>query len=282
MTAPRALAAALALVAGVAAAQPSPTADTVSVRYQAYDAGGEAHPLDVLLDEAAEADVVFLGEVHDDPTAQALELAALAGLVERAGGRRPVVLALEMFEADVQPVLDEYVSGLIPERSFLEAARPWGNYADYRPLVEFAKAHGVAVVASNAPVRYVRLVSSGGDLSGLSPAALGWLPPLPVAAPSDSMAASFARATSGMMGHGGPSPEGLLAAQNLRDASMAQAVARALARPDRPLVVHVNGGFHSAGGRGIPEHLARVAPGARRFLIAVEPEADIDVRPVPS
>lgn len=274
------LAAVLALVSGAALAQPAP--DTLVVRYQAYDAGGEAHPLDALLDEAAQADAVFLGEVHSDPTAHALELAVLAGLLQRVAPR-PVVLALEMFDADVQTVLDEYVSGLISERDFLDAARPWTNHADYRPLVEFAKAHGVAVVATNAPLRYVRLVASGGPdaLGRLSPEARAWLPPLPVAPPSDSMAAAFARVMAGMEGHGGPSMDGMLAAQNLRDAAMAHAVARALGRPDRPLVVHVNGGFHSAGGRGVPEHLARLAPAARRFVVAIEPVADVDAAPAP-
>ena len=257
----------------------APPADTLMARYQAFDASGAARPLGALLDGAVQADVVFVGEIHDDPTGHAVELAVLTGLRERAGAR-PVVLALEMFEADVQTVLDEYVAGVISERDFLEAARPWSNYAaDYRPLVEYAKANGLRVVASNAPVRYVRAVGRGGDLAGLSPAALAVLPPLPAAPASEGMAAAFAEA---MGGHGGPSPGGMVAAQNLRDASMAFRTAEALrggAAGSRPLVVHVNGGFHTAGGRGIPEHLARYAPEARVFRIDLAPVADVDAAP---
>ena len=264
------------LLATAAAAQP---ADTTVARYQAFDAGAEAHPLDGMLDEASEADVVFLGEIHDDPTGHAVELAVLSGLADRAGGR-PVVLAMEMFEADVQTVLDEYLAGRIAERDFLEASRPWQNYAtDYRPLVEFAKARGMHVVAANAPVRYVRMLSRGDSLAGLSPEALSWLPPLPAAPASEAMAAAFSEAMGGMAGHGGPSLAGMTAAQNLRDASMAYRTAQALRAPGRPLVVHVNGGFHTAGGRGIPEHLARFAPAARTFLIQMEPVADVDAPP---
>ena len=281
---PRLAAIALALGAGAAQAQPHPmpkpdphaAVATPAARYQAFDAAGEALPLDQMLDEAVAVDVVFIGEIHNDPTAHAIESDVLAGLVRRAGARQ-VVLAMEMFDADVQTVLDEYIAGLISERDFLDAARPWANYAsDYRPLVEFAKAHGLRVVATNAPVRYVRALARGEALAGLSPEALGWLPALPVAPPSAATADAFA-AVMGRMASGGGSP--LLDAQNLRDASMAYHTAEALRAPGRPLVVHVNGGFHTEGGRGIPEHLTRFAPDARTFLIAVDPVPDIGVAP---
>ncbi|CAE8638762.1 unnamed protein product, partial [Polarella glacialis] len=54
--------------------------------------------------------VILLGEVHDDPVAHRLQLRILQHCAKKclASGRR-VVLSLEMFEADVQRVLDEYV-----------------------------------------------------------------------------------------------------------------------------------------------------------------------------
>ncbi len=261
------------LLAGSATAQP---ADTLMARSQAFDAAGAALPLGTLLDKAVQADVVFVGEIHDDPTGHAVELAILEGLVARAGTRE-VVLALEMFEADVQSPLNEYLGGVVSERDFLEAARPWQNYqADYRPLVEFAKARRMRVVASNAPVRYVRAVSRGTALEGLFLVAL---PPLPVAPASPAMAAAFARAMGDMSGHGGPAMGGMIGAQNLRDASMAYQTSQVLLGAARPLVVHVNGGFHTAGGRGIPEHLARYSPRAQAFLIQIEPVADVDAPP---
>ena len=264
---------ALLLAAMPAAAQTAP--DTTRARYQAFGATGEALPLDAMLDEAVAYDVVFVGEIHDDPTAHAVELAVLDGLARRAGTRE-VVLAVEMFEADVQTALDEYLAGLISERDFLDAARPWQNYADYRPLVEYAKANGLRVVASNAPVRYVRAVARGTDLSGRT---LTALPPLPVAPASAAMTAAFGEAMGGMGAHGGPSLDGMVAAQNLRDASMAWQTAQVLLGASRALVVHVNGAFHTAGGRGIPEHLARYAPAAHAFRIDIAPVADVDAQP---
>lgn len=228
----------------------------------------------ILVGAAAEADVLFLGEQHDDSTAHALQLRILETLL---AGERPVVLALEMVETDVQPVLDEYLTGLIRERDWLAAGRPWANYeADYRPLVEAANEAGAPVVASNAPSRYASLVSRRGGiavLDSLSATARAWLPPA-VAPPSEALAAKFTDLMGGMPHGSGPTVEGMLAAQNLRDATMAWRVADALDAHPSALVVHVNGSFHSAGGLGIPEHLARLAPDAEAVVVTMTPGAD--------
>ena len=68
----------------------------------------------------------------------------------------PVTLALEMFERDMQAERRQLpVRPASPKRSFSRHLAPWPRYAtDYRPLVEFAKAHGWPVVAANVPRRY--------------------------------------------------------------------------------------------------------------------------------
>src|SRR5919108_5208072 len=53
---------------------------------------------EVMLADLARADVVFVGEQHDDPATHRLELAILEGMIRRRTG---VVVALEMFERDV-------------------------------------------------------------------------------------------------------------------------------------------------------------------------------------
>ena len=107
------------------------------------------------LEQALEAlkgyNVIFFGEEHDSRVAHEGELTLLT---ELAGRDTSLVLALEMFERDVQDALNAYLEGTIPEDKFLELARPWPNYQeDYRPLVEFAKAWGIPVIAANVPRR---------------------------------------------------------------------------------------------------------------------------------
>ena len=74
-----------------------------------------------------------------------------------------VILSLEMFERDVQPSLDAYLAGTMPEEEFLKGARAVAALCDrLRPLVEFAKAHKLAVVAANVPRRIAADVAKVG------------------------------------------------------------------------------------------------------------------------
>src|SRR5262245_63222008 len=84
-----------------------------------------------MLLELSRSDVVFVGEQHDDPATHRLERAILEGLARR---RSNILVALEMFERDVQPSLDDYLAGRMSEEEFLNSSRPWPRYAiDYRP-----------------------------------------------------------------------------------------------------------------------------------------------------
>src|SRR5262249_39503224 len=112
--------------------------------YRIYRGDGTAASLDEVLAATKAATVTFLGEPHDDPHAHDLE----EQILRRTWDSR-LALSLEMFERDVQYVVDEYLAGLITESNFIASARPWKNYAtDYRPLVEFAKENGIAVIAA--------------------------------------------------------------------------------------------------------------------------------------
>jgi len=114
---------------------------------------------EILLDYNA----IFIGEEHSSRISHDAELTILEGLAERDSS---LVLALEMFERDVQETLDAYLKGAIPEDKFLELARPWPNYLeDYRPLIEFAKKKGIPVIAANVPRRAAAAVAMANKVS---------------------------------------------------------------------------------------------------------------------
>ena len=118
--------------------------------------------------------LTFLGESHDDAVAHYLEEQILRRTWDPHLGRP----SLEMFERDVQYVLDEYLAGFITEAHLTASGRAWKNYkADYRPMIEFAKEKKMPVVAANAPRRYVNRVSRLGSaaLTELEPEALRFL-----------------------------------------------------------------------------------------------------------
>jgi uncharacterized iron-regulated protein len=273
---------------------PSARAQTSETHYRVYRPDGKAATLAEIADAMAGVDVVFVGEQHDDPTAHALEADILRLAWDRHGqsaDRREVALSLEMIERDVQSVLDEYLTGLINEDHFLKSSRPWSNYkTDYRPLVEFAREHKLPVVAANAPGRYVNRVGRLGraSLDAMPKSAKANLPPMPYGDASSAYAAKFGETMKGMQ-HGAPpaSPSAkpdpsippletrMLDAQALRDATMADSIARFLKGSRHGLVVHVNGAFHSEGRMGVPEHLQRYRSKARMLVVTIASESDV-------
>ncbi len=276
----------------VPAHPPSPDlAELQEATWHLYRADGTSSSLDELLTAAAEVEVILVGERHGDPGGHRFQRELLDQVLREGGEgilreRRPV-LSLEMFETDVQPVLDEYLSGLITEEHFLAAARPWRFYErDYRPLVEAAREAGIPVVAANAPRRYVNRVSRLGreGLDDLPPAALEHLPPLPFPEPSEAYRAEWEALMQGIDAHGehghGTPDESALEAQALWDAAMAHAVALALEdEGSEALVVHMAGSFHVENRTGIPEALRHYHPEVRDLLVVVKAVEDPSAPP---
>ena len=204
--------------------------------------GADVVGVEEMIEALDGAEVVFVGEKHDDSFAHQWELYIWESLAsdDRA-------LALEMFETDVQPLLDLYLAGEVTEEEFLAESRPWGNYStDYSPMVEYAKQNGYKVIAANVPRSFAALVARGGLGAVLQePAFEG----LSVDSSNTGYRERFL-ATMDAIGdqmHGMPvDPENMYRAQLLKDAVMARSV------QDRK-VLFVCGSFHSDYRSGIPD-----------------------------
>ncbi|MEZ5307576.1 MAG: ChaN family lipoprotein [Pyrinomonadaceae bacterium] len=245
-------------------------------QFSVFDGKGNPADLDQIAAAMAESDVVFLGENHDDSVGHLVQLMIFQKIVAKYASERNVALSLEMFERDVQTVLNEYLNDQVSEKHFLAAARPWGNYAtDYRPLVELAKSKSLPVIAANAPRRYVNMVSRLGrdSLFKLSPEAKQWLAPLPYSEPSAAYASKFA-ALMGMTGEGSGSHNPIIYSQALWDATMAHSISGYLWNNDKALVVHLNGGFHTEKRLGTPEHLSYYKKDAKFLVVTIRYEED--------
>jgi len=181
-----------AVVAAPAAAQLATADDVTESDYRIYRSDGTPATMAEVRAALASVEVVFVGELHNDPVSHHIEQQVLEGWFDTHG--HAAALSLEMFSRDVQYIVDEYLSGLITDTHFQQASSPWSNYkTDYRPLVEFAKAHGLPVIAANAPRRYANMVSRNGRtaLASLSDQALSYLAPLPYAAASERYEAQW-------------------------------------------------------------------------------------------
>ena len=96
-----------------------------SRRFSVWHGDGRRSSFSELLSVAQAADVVLLGEDHHDAVTHKLQEILFA----RLAASRPVSLSLEMFETDVQLLIDEYLGGLLREQDLMSDARPWANYA---------------------------------------------------------------------------------------------------------------------------------------------------------
>ena len=251
---------------------------------------GEGPPTAVSLDSAADAlkdyDVVFIGEWHDHIGNHIAELDLLRALQTRAP---KIALSMEMFERDVQPVLDDYLAGKIGEETLKTKGRAWSNYAEsYRPLVEFAKDHGLPVIAANAPEAVVRCVGQEGpDYLAKLPTDHRLWAAAELHTEDGPYKEKFLGFLSGDAAHGGPPSaneaaakaraERSFAAQVTRDDTMAESIALYLEKNPGAKVVHVTGAFHVEGRLGTLERLKMRAPNLKLALIvpveAAHPDA---------
>lgn len=229
--------------------------------------------LEKMIDDLSQAQVVFLGESHTDETTHRLQLAVYEQLLERTQNR--AVLALEMFQRDVQHSLDDYLVGKLTETQFLEGARPWSNYHEaYRPLVELAKRSSAPVVAANFPSSLTRKIAFEGKeaTKSLSAEQRQLLPSefLPNSPEYWKRVDNAVRGHQGMISNGGDQQR-LYSVQSLWDNAMGDACATALDKYPEHIVLHVNGGFHSAYWDGAVHQLRLRKPKVKVKTVAIVP-----------
>ncbi len=209
----------------------------------------------------AGAQVVLLGEVHDNPGHHAAQARALAAL-------RPAAIVWEMLPpeaaAAVDPSLDAAALGAALGWSDLG----WPDFAMYAPL--FAAAPGAAHVGAAVPAERLRAAMADGAAAALGgeAARIGLDAPLP---PEAQAAQERRQAAS----HCGMLPEEMLPAfveaQRLRDAALALAALDALAAHGPPVAVIAGSGHLAA--PYVPAMLR--AAGARALAIGqIESGAD--------
>ena len=223
--------------------------------YQVYNKNQESISFDLLASQLKDVDVVFFGEVHDDSIGHLAQLDLLQAI--KKSTKNKVALSMEMFETDVQLVLNEYLEGKISEDVFVKDARAWPKYAtDYKPLVEAMKSDGLHVIAANAPRRYVKMVTKNGlsALDKLSDQAKTYLAKLLIHVAKGKYEEKFAAV---MEGHN-MSGNTIYQSQNLWDATMAKSIHDYQKEHTKEKIIHVCGKFHCEESLGTVAQLQRL------------------------
>ena len=238
--------------------------------YRLFTATGQPADYDQMLAELVQADVVLFGEQHNDALAHWLELQVAKDLLKL---KKPgqLVIGMEMFERDVQPLVARYAAGTLADTAFERQARPWPNYAtDYRPLLQFARENHVPVIGTNAPRPFAKTVAQRSltALEKLPATDRALLAPLPLKVDYDlpgykNMAAMFG---GGSQAHGGGA-QNIIQAQALKDATMAHFIETS--RQPGQTLLHINGSYHSDHHDGIVAWLRQYSPKLRVRTISV-------------
>ena len=245
--------------------------------YKIFNGEGKRADYEDIIKAATKSDVVFFGELHDNPIAHWLELEVTKSLFSSRG--KDLILSAEMFETDNQILIDEYFAGLIKESSFETEVRLWKNYAtDYKPLLNFARENGLKFVASNIPRRYASVVSAGGfeALQNVSPEGLKYIAPLPIEYDPEldcyKDMLSMGSSIGGTMG--GKVSENLPKAQAIKDATMAKSIVNNLQKGQ--ILLHYNGSYHSDKHMGILWYLNKYNPAIKSLTISAVLQDEIE------
>ena len=131
---------------------------------------GEILSFEQLIDRLGSLDLVFVGEVHNNPEHHLIEVQILQAMAMRTSR---FSIGMEFFQENQQPLIEAYLRGKSSEETFLKRVNwkaSWGfDYYLYRPLMLLAKDKGYDVIALNAPREIVRKVARSG-LDSLDPA----------------------------------------------------------------------------------------------------------------
>lgn len=239
--------------------------------YLLYSKAGSLVKYKDLLKDAQKADVVFFGELHNNPISHWLQYELTKDLIERKGDK--IILGAEMFEADNQMIVDEFLTDLISESKFEAECRLWPNYlTDYKPLLTLAKAHGVPFIATNIPRRYASVVFKNGleGLEKLSKEAQEYMAPLPIPYDPNQEAYKSMLSMEGMPAHVSPK---LPMAQASKNATMAHFINENYKK--KHTFVHYQGAYHSDKYQGIIYYLNQYHPNLKILTISTVMSSDL-------
>lgn len=205
--------------------------------YIIYNAKGKKVSYKKMLKSVSAKDIVLFGESHDNAISHWLELE----LTKDLDANNDLVLGAEMYEADNQSEINQYLSGNIDYKGLDTLARLWSNdLTDYFPLLNYAKEVEIRFIATNIPRKYASMVYKQGfeALDSLSAEEKAWIAPLPM--PFDANLPRYKNILAMMGEHGTPQ---LVMAQATKDATMAHFILSNWTSGEQ--FIHYNGSYHS-------------------------------------
>ena len=207
--------------------------------------------------DLAAADVVILGEIHDNPAHHANQAVAVAALAPKA-------IVFEMLTPDQAALVpDDRTDAARLEAVLGWNASGWPDFAMYHPI--FTAAPNARIYGGDLPAGATKLAVRSGAAAGFgADAALyGLAQPLD---PEDQSARQLEQAEAHCYQLPASMLPGMVQVQRLRDAGFARAVVQAMRDTGGPVVV-ITGTGHARTDTGMPVPLRAAAPNLRVLSI---------------
>lgn len=119
--------------------------------------------LSAVIEKLPQKKIAYVGEEHDKFAHHQVQLEVLHGLYRQTP---KIAVGMEMFQRPSQKMLDDYIAGIIDERTFLKRSeyfKQWGmDYNLYKPILDFAREHRLPIIALNVQREIVDKVAKGG------------------------------------------------------------------------------------------------------------------------
>jgi uncharacterized iron-regulated protein len=214
------------------------------------------------MDDLRGVQLVFVGELHDNPNHHQAQLAIIGALKESGAS---VAVGLEMFRSSSQAGLDGWVEGALTEEAFQNIyyenwTTPWPLYRD---IFLYAREKKVPMIGLNVSPKITRQVARQGFAS-LTPEQLGMLPQ--VSCRVDEAYMAFIRRAFGSHQLHEKRFIYFCEAQIVWDTAMASHLLSFLKKnPDYTIAVLAGSGH--AWKRGIPEQVRRQSKVAYRVIL---------------
>ncbi len=241
--------------------------------YQIYNKNERKTDFGKMIKELSKYDVVLFGEHHNNAVNHWLQLQTTKALYEVKGNQ--LILGAEMFERHQQNQLTNYLKGTISDIEFQKNTKLWSNYkTDYKPLVDFAKEKNLDFIATNVTRQYASYVSKNGleSLDTISTNEKLLLARLPITI--DYEAPGYPEMIKMMGDHAGIKAKQFVAAQALKDATMAESILNNW--NENALFLHYNGDYHSKNYGGIYWYLKFFRPNLKIAVIEILETADLN------
>ena len=238
--------------------------------YQLFNEKGKKVNYKKLLKATEDADIILFGELHNNPINHWLQLELTKDVHQQIN--EDLVLGAEMFEADDQMIINEYLSGKFTQKEFEKEVKLWNNYkTDYAPLLDYALKYQLGFIATNIPRRYANMVYKNGfgALNSLTDNGRQFIAPLPIK--YDAALPGYKKMIEMAGGHGG---ENLPKAQAIKDATMAHFILKNWKKGQT--FIHYNGTYHSNNFEGISWYLNQEKGGLKIITIAAVEQDQLD------